>query len=313
MAGSLASTVASAGLRSGCAAVRLLPESASRDALMRWLLSFRPRLHPRGGSDLRQVQFADGRTLEVNVCEQVGADLYYGVGFEEVETRLVQRLVAPGAEVFDVGANIGYYATLFAQLAGEKGRVHAFEPAPSTHAQLAANVGRNGLKNVALNQAAVSDAAGEMNLYLNRESALASLGQTGRGKTVGTASVRVVTLDDYARERNIAAIDFLKIDVEGYEPKVLAGARELLRRSPEVVVMCELAAKNFRPLGFSVAETLTFLRGLGFAAWEIVLESPARLRLVETITGEFANQNFLFAHRGSRRAAEIGCLLTAAP
>jgi hypothetical protein len=44
-----------------------------------------------------------------------------------------------------------------------------------------------------------------------------------------------------------------------------------------------------------------------------VLESPARLRLVETITGEFANQNFLFAHRGSRRAAEIGCLLTAAP
>lgn len=305
MPGSLATTLASAGLRSGCAAARLLPASSSRDALMHWLLGFRARLHPRGGRDLRAVRFADGRTLEVNVCEQVGADLYYGVGFEEVEARLVQRLVSPDAEVFDVGANIGCYATLFAQLAGEKGRVHAFEPAPSTHAQLAANVARNALKNVTLNQAAVSDVPGETNLYLNRESALASLGQTGRGKTVGTASVQVVTLDEYAHARNIAAIDFLKIDVEGYEPKVLAGARELLQRSAEVVVMCELAAKNFKPLGFSVAETLTFLRGLGFDAWEIVLENPAHLQPVGTITEEFANQNFLFAHRGSRRAAEI--------
>jgi FkbM family methyltransferase len=243
--------------------------------------------------------------LEVNVCEQVGADLYYGVGFEEVEARLVQRLVSPGARVFDVGANIGYYATLFAQLAGEKGRVHAFEPAPSTHAQLAANVERNGPKNVTLNQAAVSDAAGEMNLYLNRESALTSLGQTGRGKTVGTASVKVVTLDTYAAERGITAIDFLKIDVEGYEPKVLAGARELLQRSTGVVVMCELAAKNFRPLGFSVAETIGFMHSLGFDAWEIVLESPAQLRRVETIVEEFPNQNFLFSHHGSERAAEI--------
>lgn len=305
MSGPITTHLASVGLRSGCAAARLLPASSPRDALMHWLLGFRARLHPRGGRDLRAVRFADGRALEVNVCEQVGADLYYGVGFEEVEARLVRRLVAPGAEVFDVGANIGYYATLFAQLAGEKGRVHAFEPAPATHAQLAANVARNALQNVMLNQVAVSDAPGEMNLYLNRESALASLGQTGRGKTVGTASVQVVTLDEYSRERNIAAIDFLKIDVEGYEPKVLAGARELLQRSAEVVVMCELAAKNFRPLGFSVAATLTLLRGWGFDAWEIVLENPARLRPVEAITEEFANQNFLLAHRGSQRAAEI--------
>jgi hypothetical protein len=158
---------------------------------------------------------------------------------------------------------------------------------------------------VTLNQAAVSDAAGEMNLYLNRESALASLGQTGRGKTVGTASVKVVTLDTYAAEHGITAIDFLKIDVEGYEPKVLAGARELLQRSTGVVVMCELAAKNFRPLGFSVAEKIGFMRGLGFDAWEIVLESPAQLRRVETIVEEFPNQNFLFSRHGSERAAEI--------
>ena len=308
MPGSLSTTLASAGLRTGCAAARLLPVSAARAAVLRWLLGFRGRLHPKGGRDLREVHFADGRTLQVNVCEQVGADLFYGLGFEQVEAALVQRLVQPGSVIFDVGANIGCYSSLFAQLAGPSGRVHAFEPAPATHAQLAANMERNGCHNVVLNQAAVSDAAGEMDLYLNRESALASLGQTGRGKTVGTASVKVVTLDDYARAQGLAAIDFLKIDVEGYEPKVLAGARELLRRSPDVVVLCELAAKNFRPLGFSVAETLAFMRGLGFEAWEIVLTEPAQLRLVGEISEDFANQNFLFTHRGSPRAAAVARL-----
>src|SRR5437867_3185244 len=74
---------------------------------------------------------------------------HFGV-FEPFETQLVQQMVRPGDVVLDVGANIGYYTLIFAELVGEQGHVYAFEPDPRNFAFLAKNVHSNRYRNVTL-------------------------------------------------------------------------------------------------------------------------------------------------------------------
>src|SRR5207253_6545315 len=89
--------------------------------------------------------------------------------WEPLETYLVERRVREGDVVLDIGANIGYYTLVFAELVGDSGRVFAFEPEPANFALLSENTGLNGRANVTLVNAAVADAGGRLPLYLAGE------------------------------------------------------------------------------------------------------------------------------------------------
>ena len=99
--------------------------------------------------------------------------------------------------VFDVGANVGPYALVAARRVGDRGSVHAFEPTPKSAAGLRRNVGLNGLTNVVVNEVAVSDTAGEVNLYLDEESAhLAGLSDF-IGKPISLQSESAMAQEQY--------------------------------------------------------------------------------------------------------------------
>lgn len=135
------------------------------------------------------------------------------------ERHLLSRLVTPGMRVVDVGANIGYYLLLFESLVGRLGEVLCVEPSPENLPELRANIDANSFSNVRLLEAAIGRERGKAPL---REGINSGISIPGGGKY----EVDVQTLDELCTER----VDFIKIDVEGYEGHVLEGAMQLLER-----------------------------------------------------------------------------------
>ncbi len=142
--------------------------------------------------------------------------------YEAREAALFARHVARGDTVLDLGAHVGYYTLLAGTLAGPEGRVIAFEPLPRNCFYLRRHVELNRLRNVTVHEAAVGERRG----YVFFDPGPGA----GRGRVEpgGPLRVRMVSLDDFVREQRILP-RVIKIDVEGAETRVLAGAEQLLR------------------------------------------------------------------------------------
>ena len=142
------------------------------------------------------------------------------------------------AMLIDVGANVGFYTCL----AASRGKsVIAVEPLPRNVRYLRQNLVDNQLANVEVHPVAVANTSGVMKLY-GRYQGASLIPHWGKQPTFDYSEVEVTTLDRIlgARGENIKI--FVKIDVEGAEHLVLAGAEHLLSQSP--VVMMEVANRD---------------------------------------------------------------------
>ncbi|HSF39046.1 MAG TPA: FkbM family methyltransferase [Thermoanaerobaculia bacterium] len=186
------------------------------------------------------------------------------------------RLVRPGAVVFDVGANLGYYTVLFSHLAGPAGEVHAFEPVPGTFRRLEENLARERrFGNVRAHRLAVGDRPGTAVLYLPGEDhgqaslARHAAGSWSVGEAVTEHACAMTTLDAYARERGVSRVGFVKCDVEGAELAVLRGAASLLARHRPVLHL-EVSADWTHDFGYGPGDLAAFLTGLGYAGFRLL-------------------------------------------
>jgi FkbM family methyltransferase len=140
--------------------------------------------------------------------------------YEPGQTRAFQDIVKPGDVVYDVGAHYGYYTLLSSLLAGDRGKVIAFEPSPSNLARLQLHLQANRCGNVEIEEFALSD----------REGTARFDNQTGSGtghlSASGSIEVRTTTLD--LLPARLPAPQVIKIDCEGAEVQVLEGGAQML-------------------------------------------------------------------------------------
>jgi FkbM family methyltransferase len=216
--------------------------------------------------------------------EGVGRALLSRGSYESAESELFAQLVKPGMTVVDVGANVGYYTVLASRLVGERGRVLAFEPEPRSHALLARNVAENGCANVRLFALALADHQGEATLYADRE----NLGTPSlvRANVAGDAATSVqvptTTLDAaLAAALGEAPVDLLKMDVQGAEKLVLAGAERLLRQ-PGLQLVLELWPPGLRRAGVEPREVLALLAGHGYH-FRLMEDAPREVSVEEAL------------------------------
>jgi len=182
-----------------------------------------------------------------------GLSPLYG-GWERNEQELMVRHVQRGSTAYDVGANHGIHTLLLARLVGSAGRVYAFEPLPENVCQLRENIALNGFSNVDVIEAAVAEKRGTESFDRGGDHATGHLTDMAV-KPGAEFRVDVVSLDDHVCTRNAAPPDFIKIDVEGAESRVLAGATLVLETYRPIL----LIALHTPEQDISVGQTLSAL------------------------------------------------------
>jgi FkbM family methyltransferase len=142
--------------------------------------------------------------------------------YERHMQRLFREHIRPGATVFDVGANAGFFTLLASKLAGDSGRVYAFEPLPRNLEFLERHIQLNELANVQVEPLAIAAMSGEAHFRIAPHASMGGLSEGG--------DLRVVTasLDDLIATGRATRPDFIKMDIEGAESEALRGAKDLL-------------------------------------------------------------------------------------
>ena len=200
-------------------------------------------LGAKGG--IRTVDLLGSR-MKLDVGEYMQRRFYYHC-YEAPEVRFFQRWLRPGDAVADVGAHVGFFTLLAARLVGPAGEVHAFEPVPVNFDRLGENVGLNGLQNVRLERAAVGDEEGEVSLGLAEERLVGeSTCDYTVGGELGGVTAPVTTLDAYLARHSTPRLRLVKVDVEGFEPKVLAGLAGTFDDAPPEAILFEHNATMLR-------------------------------------------------------------------
>lgn len=227
--------------------------------------------------------------------------------YAEAELRLVPDLCGAEEVALDVGANSGIYTFWMLRSAA---RVIAFEPNPALSAILRAKFAEEIVGGrLAVQGCAVSDADGEITLYIPHASALASV-ETGavdqHGQEVAPVTVPRIRLDGIPDD----PVGFIKIDVEGHEAAAVRGGLELIRRDrPNILVESEERHHHG-----ALAELTALLEPLGYRGWYVqggrlypladfdaaVLQSRSALNAEGThrVKGRVYINNFLFLARG---------------
>ncbi len=197
--------------------------------------------------------------------------------------RFLRRWVRPGFVACDVGANIGTYSVPLARLVGPQGHVISFEPNRPTFACLRANIRQNRLTNVTLLRAAAGPETGTANLVVTEENfgevhlaphpassrapaPCNPLGYTSSASLTSalSAQVAVTTIDAEIARLRLPRVDFIKIDVEGFELAALRGATRTLANNANLVVQTEIVPAHSARYGFDVADLAAFFRAHGF-------------------------------------------------
>jgi FkbM family methyltransferase len=135
------------------------------------------------------------------------------------------HLVKPGQIVFDLGANNGIHSLLFSRLAGNAGKVFAFEPLPDNIEEIRKNCALNSISNVHIVDAAVGSHDGSVEFYLgglSKEGSIVTKGESGK-----KIEVKLICLQTFINHEKVRP-DFIKIDIEGAESEALDGMGGLI-------------------------------------------------------------------------------------
>lgn len=166
-----------------------------------------------------------GHTLYLDVSRTTTHWLLYLRGERWLGERyLLKKTARPGDVVVDVGANIGYYALMLARLVGPSGRIICVEPDPENLTELRRNIAANNLTNVQLFDVAAGASEGTAHVVGGINARLSD-------HDSGDYPVGVMPLDTLIK----GPVDFIKIDVEGYEGHVLRGAEHVIATHRPVI------------------------------------------------------------------------------
>ncbi len=219
-------------------------------------------------------------------------------GIREVEhVNQINGNIKPGMIGIELGANIGYFALIEARLVGEKGLIYCIEPEPNNVKLLKKNIAANKLGDrMKVFRYLVGDHNGMEKLYLSEFANVHSLSPS-RGKE-GFAEVPMVTLDNFIKQNNIPRVDFIRMDIEGYEAIAFKGMEGWFRSGPNLKIFMEFHPMYYQEWGWTFEKLLRYLELFGFKVREIskgreVLRDPTIEEILKMHSDNNGSQAFL--------------------
>lgn len=217
------------------------------------------------------------------------------------ELKLIGSIVKRGFNILDIGANIGFYTKVFSELVGNEGNVHAFEPETLNFNYLKQNV--ESKTNVKIVNKAVSDKTGPIKIYLSK-----MLNVDHRTYPVDdyadVIEINAITIDDYLGLINSPVVDFIKMDIQGFEMSALKGMEKTLANNPDLKIITELWPYGLKKAGSSAIEILDFANSKKFNIYlitnnqlqlmnkELVLELKVEEKSYYNVV--FSKESFVF-------------------
>ena len=220
--------------------------------------------------------------------------------YEPNQTEIVKKYVHEGDIVVDIGAHVGYYTLLMAQLVGKNGKVYSFEPDPVNFQLLKKSVEINGFENVVLIQKAVSNITDKVKLFLgDNDSAINRIYDAKLGDAKESIDVESIRIDEYFKE-NDELVNFIKIDSEGSEIKIINGMKQFLSRNQELVMMTEFFPFLIKKSGDEPNQYLKSLEKFGFSLYNILDKNEK--------TNKINSENFLESGINSQYCTNLLCI-----
>jgi FkbM family methyltransferase len=209
----------------------------------------------------------DGTRFVVHPNDALSRQIYCDGDHEPLESAIVRSVLQAGDTVLDVGANTGYYTSLFSDCVGKQGHVFSIEAGPQTFAKLTKTIELLHLGNVTAFQKVASDHDGWSSFVtsMTGDDAQQSIvdWEHFAGDKRQLDKIPSISLDSLLADARIGApgIAFLKCDVEGAECKVLAGAGQIMRSASPPIVLVEGNASALQANGGSIEQLLRYLDG----------------------------------------------------
>jgi FkbM family methyltransferase len=195
---------------------------------------------------MKEIMLYDGRKMLVRLDDQGISRELYSVGVHEKNcTEFLKFVIQPGWKVLDIGANIGYYTCLEAELVRNEGFVWAVEPVPENFACLQENIKKYNFSNTKVFRLAMGfeNTLIKMwtsEIYSNAGTAVKEeemeywyIDEFINTKSKKEIIVEQMCIDDFRELYEIPIPDLIRMDVEGYEIDILSGAQKTLAEMPE--------------------------------------------------------------------------------
>lgn len=216
----------------------------------------------------------DEITYELDLNEMIDSEIFYNGCFEPDTTMAIYKVCEKEMTVLDIGANIGCHTFRFSKLVGSKGKVIAFEPTSFAFKKLERNLHLNNAGNVVLEKIALSDENKTKQEVSFRSSwPLDHKNRSGihpvdHGQMGLRDIVSFFKLDDYVRQKELNRVDIIKLDVDGYEYRIIQGSIETLKLHQPILIV-ELFSYTHEEIGDSVFDLVTLLSNLGYSFYSI--------------------------------------------
>lgn len=176
--------------------------------------------------------------------------------WEKHSTELIKKNVKEGQTVIDIGANIGYFSLIMARIVGNTGKVYSFEPEPTNYSILLKNIKLNDFQNISSYQKAVSDSAGQTILHLD-DSDTGAHTIRPRTESKEVCTVETIILDDFLKDKG--PVDFVKIDCEGADIRILRGMKNTMKGNSDLKILVEYLPGAIEEMGDSSREFIETL------------------------------------------------------
>ena len=220
--------------------------------------------------------------------EILSRSIVYDKIWEPETTKLIKNIIHEGDVGIDLGANIGYFTMLMANLVGTSGKIFSFEPEPQNFEILQKNIKQNHLKNVVANQSAIGDINGKIKLYLSNTNAgwhkvfpKQFIDYEVSDKNI---DVKICSLDKEFIDKKI---DFIKMDIEGYEWNAIKGGKKILQEKHDVKLIFEFLPMALRANNVKPDTVLTYLLDIGFHIYAI----DENMRLLDFSIDDFCTRH----------------------
>lgn len=227
----------------------------------------------------------NGLTWDLNLKEGIDLAIYLFGKFEKDTEKAIQEQIKPGMVVLDIGANIGAHALPMARYVGPQGRVYAIEPTDRAFQKLTNNKNLNpSLKDVLVPiQAALNEPQGALpkNFYSSWDLVTPAEKHPRHGGTLcSTSGAENITLDQLVERLGLTRIDFVKMDVDGFECKVLRGGRKTFTKYKPKIIL-ELCPHLFAEHGDTFESMLELLKEFGYRLYSEDHQKPLPTQLSE--------------------------------